>query len=76
MSSPLPEQSEGPISPSPGKQRVLALLRSAGYRVSDGTDYHFPQASTPVPTLEAIRDALAVLPGSLAEEIVQDRDRD
>jgi hypothetical protein len=73
---PLTEHRGEPILPSPRKQRTLALLRSTGLRVSDGTDYHLPLSSGPAPTLEAVREALAVIPGSLSEEIVRDRDRD
>jgi hypothetical protein len=61
------------VQVSPAKIRAIRELRARGYAVSDGSEYGLQQHLDPSVTLEAVREALSKIEGSLSDYIIASR---
>lgn len=59
---------------NPRKQQDLRALLQRGYPVSAGSDYGLEEWLIPGVTLEQVREGLASMQGSLAQEVSDERD--
>jgi hypothetical protein len=57
----------------PTKARALRELRALGYPVSGGEEY-FPSIPENPPSLEQVRQELSSIQGSLADDVIAERD--
>jgi hypothetical protein len=69
----LSEEARQSIAYSSRKRQGLKELREQGYPVSDGSEYGLQEHLRPDVTLEQVREGLASMQGSLAQEIIAER---
>jgi hypothetical protein len=62
------------ITFTPRKQRALRELSQQGYLVSDGLEYGLQAMVNPEVTLEQVWQGLAKMEGSLAQEVLAERE--
>ena len=62
------------ITFTPRKQRALRELSQQGYLVSDGLEYGLQAMANPKVTLEQVWQGLAKMEGSLAQEVLAERE--
>ncbi len=67
-------RSEESITFTPRKQRALHHLTSQGYPVSDGLEYGLQAMVQPATNLEQVRQGLSTIVGSLAQEVLAERE--
>ena len=67
-------KSEGVEIPlAPRKRRGLEELTQQGFSVSDGSGYRLHEQLLPDVTLDSVRQGLASMKGTLAQEVVEER---
>ncbi|MBS0181740.1 MAG: hypothetical protein JSS39_05010 [Nitrospira sp.] len=64
-----------PIKPSDRKAAARGQLERLGLKVSDGHDYRLEDALVPGVTSTQAREALKAVSGSLAQAIIDERQR-
>jgi len=69
-----PRRTAGRIPASSRKRQGLKALLQRGYPVSDGSGYGLEEWLIPGVTLEQVREGLASMQGSLAQEVSDERD--
>ena len=74
MQSALDKRDGAGILANPRKQRALEALSQQGYSVSGGSDYGLEECLIPAVTLGQVREGLASMRGSLAQEVSDERD--
>jgi hypothetical protein len=62
------------IAFTPRKQRALRELSQQGYPVSDGLEYGLLAVAKPGISLEQVRQGLSTMEGSLAQEVLAERE--
>jgi len=67
-------RSEESIACTPRKRRALHELTSQGYPVSAGLEYGLQAMAQPVTSLEQVRQGLSTIVGSLAQEVLAERE--
>jgi hypothetical protein len=58
---------------TPRKRRGLDRLIKQGFAVSDGSGYHLQEQMLPGVTLDLVRQGLASMKGTLAQEVIEER---
>ncbi len=61
------------VQVNPAKIRAIRELRARGYAVSDGSEYGWQKDLDPTVTIEAVREALSKIEGSLSDFIIASR---
>lgn len=69
----LSEEARRGVSYSSRKRQGLKELREQGYPVSDGSEYGLQEHLRPGVTLERVREGLASMQGTLAQEVIAER---
>jgi hypothetical protein len=64
---------EGKVPSTSRKRRGLDELAQRGFAISDGTGYRLQEQLLPGVTLDSVRQGLASMKGTLAQEVIEER---